>query len=77
MIAKYINLFFNTKKVVVFECQEKFKTFFQFIQSVNKVWIYGGRSEFNSCKIIPPYCNNLFVFQHAYIHNFWLDSQHI
>jgi hypothetical protein len=37
MIAKYINLFFNTKKVVVFECQEKFKTFFQFIQSVNKV----------------------------------------
>ncbi len=35
-----------------------------------------SRSEFNYCKIIPHYCNNIFALQYAHIHNFYLDFKH-
>jgi hypothetical protein len=35
-----------------------------------------SRSEFNYCKDIPHYYNNIFALQYAHIHNLYLDSKH-
>jgi len=32
---------------------------------------------FNFCKIISHYYNNIFALQYVHIHNFCLDSKHI
>jgi hypothetical protein len=34
------------------------------------------KMKFNSCKIIPHYCSNIFALQYAHIHNFCLDFKH-